>query len=119
MTTTITWGTAADTNGVPRPGGQTAVVNHPRELLTWGHPKPPRQPIASWAGTLANFQAACTAGDYRGALTVLASEYVIARTSDVPGGALAALKTWMRANVPGAQAGQFPEYLHPDDSWGA
>jgi hypothetical protein len=98
MATTITWGGQ---------GGQSVTVEHPRELAKkMRHPTPPRQPIASWAATLAHFEALCNADQFEAALKWLATEYVSATTSDVPAEKLAALKAYIQANLRSK-----PEYL--------
>jgi hypothetical protein len=99
MATTITWGGR---------GGQSATVEHPRELpMKMQHPKPPRQALASWAGTLAHFEALCNADQFAQALEWLSSEYVYATTSEVPAEKLAAFKAYVQANLRSK-----PEYLH-------
>jgi hypothetical protein len=83
MSTTITY------------GGQSATFDHPRELHFRGPPDPPRQPIASWAATLAHFEALCNADQFEEALRWLHAEHVIATTADVPSGKLAAFKAYV------------------------
>jgi hypothetical protein len=95
MSTTITW------NGSPSSGGQTATFSHPQELKSFGYPKPPLQPIASWAADLSTFQAWCTDGVYAAALAHLVDHYFSATTSDVPGGALAGFKAYVQATFKG------------------
>jgi hypothetical protein len=102
MSTTITW------------NGQSATVNHPRELLHFGYPTPPRQPIASWATTLARFEALCNSGQFKEALGWLYSEYVYVTIADVPTDARAPFKAWVRANLRGG----LPVYLEgPTTEW--
>lgn len=87
--------------------GQTLTVEHPRELpMKLSHPKPPRQPIASWATSLAHFEVLCNGDQFGKALEWLHSEHVVALTSDVPSEKLAAFKAWVQANLKSK-----PEYL--------
>lgn len=80
--------------------GQTVVANHPRELpLKMPYPTPPRQPISSWPDTLARFQAFCSDDRFADALRLAGEDYVLVRTEDVPSGKLAALKTYVQANL--------------------
>ena len=90
MSTTITWGGTQ--------GAQSATFDHPRELpMKIRHPAPPRQPITSWAATLAHFEVLMNASDFAGAVKYVASEYVYVTESDVPAGALAAFKAWVQS----------------------
>jgi len=91
MATTIEWGGR---------GGQTVVINRPQELSTFGHPQPPRQPIASWAAELAAFQAACTNGVYEGATEFAIRNWLLVSNADVPGGALAGLQQYLGIKFP-------------------
>lgn len=99
MPTTINYGGGTDVGGAPRGGHQTVVIEHPRDLEGRGYPIPPRQPIANWAATLAQFEAMCTASQFREAVAWADSEYVVAGISDVPSGARTAFKAWFQANM--------------------
>src|SRR5262245_38311849 len=94
MKTTIHW------NGPPGQG-QSASVDHPRELIHFGHPAPPRQRAADWAQTLTQFQALCSANDFAQALAFMHGEYCFVTIDDVPESARASFKTFVRTKLKG------------------
>src|SRR4051812_43049485 len=108
MSVTIYWG-GAQHYGCPLPsGGQTATINHPKELRHWGHPRPPLQPIADWPSLLSEFQAMMNAGKFEAVLSYPIDNYLSITTADIPGGALAGLKLWIQNNcvsIPGTLVG--------------
>lgn len=96
-------------------GSQTVSFGHPSELKTFGWPIAPTQPIANWAPELAQFVIACNAGNFRGAIEMLANAYMYAVLADVPSGARAAMKVWIDNNLRSLPVG----LLGPETDWSA